>query len=221
MASSPDRLSALQRAVLSEFFARERAFFLTGGGALAGFHLRHRETMDLDLFTTEPDAFERGGFVLADVARRLGATLVVRQQAPGFRRVVIERDGDGVVVDVVLDEVAQAVPDKLEIEGVRVDPVREILANKLCAVVGRAEIRDVVDLWTLEQHGVAMESGLADALAKDRGCTAANLAWLLGQIEVRDDARLPGSVPAETLRAWLADVTRRLRRRAMSDASPQ
>lgn len=47
MASSPDRLTPLQRDLLDAFFAREQGFFLTGGAALAGFYLRHRETTDL------------------------------------------------------------------------------------------------------------------------------------------------------------------------------
>lgn len=217
MDSSPSRLTALQRAVLAEFFARERGFFLTGGGALAGYHLCHRETLDLDLFTTDATAYERSAFVLADVARTLGATLVVRQEAPGFRRSVLERPSDGVVIDTVLDPVAQVEPDKLDVEGVRIDPIREIMANKLCAVIGRAEERDLVDLWTLEQRGVSIESGLDDALTKDGGCTPANLAWLLGQVTLADDARLSGSVSPSELRRWLADAVARLRRRALPD----
>lgn len=218
MDSSASRLTALQRAVLAEFFARERGFFLTGGGALVGYHLHHRETLDLDLFTTEATAYERSAFVLADVARALGATLVIRQEAPGFRRIVLERANDGVVVDTVLDAIAQIEPDKLDVDGVRVDPVREILANKLCAVIGRAEERDLVDLWTLEQRGVSIESGLDDALTKDGGCTPANLAWLLGQVTISNDARLAGSVSPSELRRWLADSVARLRRRALPNS---
>lgn len=44
-------LTKLQSEVLRRFFERRRDFFLTGGGALVGFHLRHRVTHDLDLFT--------------------------------------------------------------------------------------------------------------------------------------------------------------------------
>jgi hypothetical protein len=59
MASSPDsKLSPLQLAVIRAFFEREHDFFLTGGAALAGFHLGHRTTGDLDLFTTDDRAFE-------------------------------------------------------------------------------------------------------------------------------------------------------------------
>jgi hypothetical protein len=44
--SAPSKLTALQREVLDAFFQRERGFFLTGGAALAGFHLGHRTTDD-------------------------------------------------------------------------------------------------------------------------------------------------------------------------------
>ncbi|HWU91351.1 MAG TPA: hypothetical protein VN253_28990 [Kofleriaceae bacterium] len=75
------KLTALQGQVLDAFFRRERGFFLTGGAALAGFHLGHRTTDDLDLFTRHDAAFERGRFVLADVAAALGGELQVRQDA--------------------------------------------------------------------------------------------------------------------------------------------
>ncbi|MCA9682727.1 MAG: nucleotidyl transferase AbiEii/AbiGii toxin family protein, partial [Myxococcales bacterium] len=152
-----DRLTPWQREVLSAFFEREQGFYLTGGAALVGYHIGHRETLDLDLFTTDAEAFERGRYVLTDLAAALGAELSIRQDAPGFRRVVLTRDGEGLVVDLVIERVPQATPTKLVIDGVRVDPVFEILANKLCAVVGRAEERDIVDLWALEQSGLRVE----------------------------------------------------------------
>lgn len=213
--SSPGRLTELQRSVLAAFFARERDFFLTGGGALAGYHLGHRETLDLDLFTTRPEAFERARFVLAAVAEAVGATLQVRQDAPGFRRVVLDRGDEAVVVDTVLERVPQVVEDKPEVDGVRVDPPREILANKLCAVVGRAEERDLVDLWALERSGLRIEDALPDALAKDGGCTPATLAWLLDQVVIPEGMmNLPGGASARDLREWLHGVVSRLRRAA-------
>lgn len=212
--SSQGKLTALQQAVLAAFFAREREFFLSGGAALAGYHLGHRETLDLDLFTTHAEAFERSRFVLAEVAAALHADLVVRQDAPGFRRVVLDRGGEAVVVDTVLDRVPQVVSDKPEFSGVRVDPPREILANKLCAIVGRAEERDLVDLWALERAGLRIEDALSDALAKDGGCTPATLAWLLDQVAIPDGMTLPGGVPPNELRAWLRALVVRLRRLA-------
>ena len=104
MASSVrSKLTPLQTEVLEAFFQRERGFFLTGGAALAGFHLGHRATDDLDLFTSEARAFERGRFVLAELAQELGAALQVRQDAPGFKRLVLTRGVDALVIDLVKD----------------------------------------------------------------------------------------------------------------------
>lgn len=71
-----DRLSPLQREILVAFARREPQFFLTGGAALAGFHLGHRTTQDLDLFATA-DRLEDGARALRQVAAELGANLEV------------------------------------------------------------------------------------------------------------------------------------------------
>ncbi|MBI4700466.1 MAG: nucleotidyl transferase AbiEii/AbiGii toxin family protein [Deltaproteobacteria bacterium] len=214
MACSPPSagLSPLQRDVLGAFFARERGFFLTGGGALVG--LRHRTTTNLDLFTLDDAAFERGRHVVADVAAALGATLEVRQDAPGFERFALTRGDEAVIVDLVRERARQLFPEKPEHDGVRVDPPEEILANKLTTLVGRMEERDLVDVLYLERAGYRVEQALDAALAKDGGCTAATLAWLLSEIRIPDGAKLPGAVSAAELRAFVVDLVGRLRRAA-------
>ena len=57
----PSRLRPLQHDLLEGFFAREQRFFLTGGAALAGFYLGHRETEDQArklIAGTEPETAE-------------------------------------------------------------------------------------------------------------------------------------------------------------------
>lgn len=216
--SPADKLSPLQREVLAAFFARERGFFLTRGAALAGFHLGHRDTTDLDLFTHEAATFERGRHVLADVAAVVGGSLSVRQESPGFQRFVIERPDVALVVDLVWDRVPSAFPDKLDLGGVRVDPAVEIIVNKLTTLVSRSEERDLVDLMFLERAGHSLDAALPLALAKDGGCTPAALAWVLSSMEIGDGARLPAGVPPAELRAYLHDLVHRLRRAAAPDS---
>jgi hypothetical protein len=206
MGSSPDRpsrLGAFQVGVLQAFFRRESGFFLTGGGALAGFHLGHRETSDLDLFTTDDAAFERGRHALADLAVELGADLEVRQDAPGFRRFVLSRGEDTLIVDLVRERSFQLHETKEHRDGILVDPADEILANKLTAIVGRA------------RAGLRVEDALAAAQEKDGGCTPATLAWLLSEVVIPDGTALPAAVPPGELRDWLAGLIKRLRRRAL------
>jgi predicted nucleotidyltransferase component of viral defense system len=217
MASSPPSgsLTDLQWRVLRAFFEREHGFHLTGGAALAGFYLGHRETSDLDLFTHDDAAFERGRYVLDAVADALGAELLVTQDAPGFRRTVLSARDQAVVVDLVRDRAPASTAEKPKRDGIRLDPPEEILANKLNAIVGRGEERDLVDLFFLEKAGYAVEDALPGALAKDGGCTPATLAWVLSEITIADDAPLPSGVTADELRVYLTDLIRRLRRRAL------
>jgi predicted nucleotidyltransferase component of viral defense system len=191
MASSPDRLTSLQRALLEAFFARETGFYLTGGAALAAFHLGHRASDDLDLFTLNDEAFERGEHALLDAAASLGCRVDERQRAPGFRRLVVSRGDDGVLVDLVRERVPQAFGEKQSRGAIRIDPPAEILANKLAALAGRAEIRDLVDVQALEAFGLRVEEVLPAVLTKDGGATPATIAWVLSEIAIPDGAALP------------------------------
>jgi hypothetical protein len=65
--------------------------------------------------------------------------------APEFRRLLELRGEDAVVVDLVRDYAVRVVPEKLVLGKVRVDAVEEIFANKVCALLSPAEIRDLVD----------------------------------------------------------------------------
>jgi|SRR5579883_492772 len=138
----------------------------------------------------------------------------VRQDTPDFKRFAVSRGEELVVVDLVRDRVPALHPDKPEIAGVRVDPLDEIVANELTTVVSRMEERDLVDLFVLEGAGHRVEESLDDALAKDGGCTPATLAWLLAQIQIGDDAVLPGGVDPRELREWISGLVIRLRRAA-------
>jgi hypothetical protein len=84
----PSRLTPLQRTLLEEFLRLTDAFFLTGGAALAGFHLGHRQTHDLDFFTTAGD-LEAGLRALRSAAARVGARPVEIQTSPDFRRLLV------------------------------------------------------------------------------------------------------------------------------------
>jgi hypothetical protein len=184
---------------------------LTGGAALAGFHLGHRETHDLDLFTLS-DALDDGFALSSGIARQLGASVESIETSPDFRRFLLRRGLDAVVIDLVRDRVVQRVDDKPVVHGIRVDPPEEILSNKLCALLSRSEVRDLVDVRALEMAGYRVEDALPAAKLKDSGLTPAQLGWVLSEITLGDDLVPPGNVSAEELREYLADLTTRLAR---------
>jgi len=207
------RLDSLQQEVLKAFFKYESHFFLTGGAALAGFHLRHRTTKDLDLFTTE-DRLEEGAAALAAVAREVGGSLESLVVYVDFRRYLLRRGSSSVVVELVRDRAPQLIDEKISVESIRIDPPEEIIANKLCTLLSRAEIRDLVDLRALEEAGYRVEDHLEQATHKDAGLTPGQLAWVLSQIVIGDDARLPEGVSVDELRQYLDDLETRLTKMA-------
>ena len=203
------RLDSLQQEVLKAFFEYERGFFLTGGAALAGFYLQHRTTKDLDLFTVE-DRLEEGAAALAAVAQDMGGSLESLVVYVDFRRYLLRRGTSSVVVELVRDRAPQVVATKSVMGSIRIDPPEEIIANKLCTLLSRAEIRDLVDLRALEGAGYRVEDHMESASRKDAGLTPGQLGWVLSQIVIGDDARLPEGVSPEVLRQYLRDLENRL-----------
>jgi hypothetical protein len=65
-----------------------------------------------------------------------------------------------------------------------VDSPREILANKLCALLSRTELRDLVDVARLEEAGHDPIAAVHLAAQKDAGLTAGQLAWVLSSFPV-------------------------------------
>lgn len=122
--------------------------------------------------------------------------------------------GEGVVIDLVHDRTPQIHPEKLDRDGVLVDSAAEIFANKLCTLLSRGEVRDLVDVMFLERAGLRVEDAIGPAATKDGGLTAAQLAWVLSQITVGPDARIPAGVTPVELRAFLEDLVSRLTRLA-------
>jgi len=120
---------------------------------------------------------------------------------------------------VVLDLVADPVPTieapvEHPIGGVHVlvDTVREIAANKLCASVGRSELRDLVDLRTLLDANVDLEGALVDSSGKDGGFSSLVLVWTLERFPLAKVARAEGSDDATiaSLDAFRRDLVARL-----------
>jgi hypothetical protein len=55
-----------------------------------------------------------------------------------------------------------------------------------------------------------MENALPAAAQKDGGLTPAQLAWVLSEVRIGDDAKPPGGVDVVTLRTYLSSLVARL-----------
>ena len=137
------------------------------------------------------------------------------QTAPDFRRVLVARRREAIIVDLIREYVFQIAPEKKEINGIRIDSPEEILATKLCALLSRSEIRDLVDVMVLEKAGLDLEVALEAAEKKDTGLSPAQLAWVLSGIEFGGDLIPPGNVGVVELRLYLDGLIKRLQKLAL------
>lgn len=196
-------LSALQRELVGLLGVVPSAYF-TGGTVLSGY-LGHRTSLDVDVFVTEVGDVDLAGTLLQSSAASRGWTIQVLRRLPGFRRFRVGAGDESTLVDIAHEAVPQVVPleAKPVREGVRVDSLEDLIANKLCAVLGRNEVKDLVDLYFLSESGVDVVSHLRAAHAKDGGMEPATLAFVLKQMPT-DPAglRLLRPVDAQQLAAY-------------------
>lgn len=181
------RLTDLQTRVLERLAGIRPAWTLTGGGALAGFHTQHRETRGLDLFFRgEPSL----GPIVDAVRSRLvddGLDVAVLRTSSMFSQLDV-RDGPGaVVVDLVADPTPQAEPPRLTALGdtaIFVDTPHQLLVNKLCALLSRSELRDLVDVRELLAHGEDLRRGLEQCPLQDAGFSPLTFGWSMRGLHV-------------------------------------
>jgi hypothetical protein len=195
---SRDALTPLQQRLLELLAPIEPAWTLVGGGALVGYHLGHRSTRDLDLFWRGLDEL---GPLAAEIERRLrGASLDVAalQRAPTFVRLRVSDEDEVIVLDLAIDTGPELAPDELVPAGgaqIRVASRRAILVNKLCALLGRQELRDLIDVKALLERGESLEQALRDAPTVDGGFSPLTLAWVLRGLDPSRLAAAAGLAP--------------------------
>ena len=192
--SSETSLSQLQMRVLGLLANMQPRWTLTGGGALA-LRLGHRGTRDVDLFWHGRATLDD----IPDQARALleagGLDVENLRTTPAFVQLTAGDQSGRVIVDLVASPVeVVSPPDEVQLEGKRVlvDSEHEILANKVCALLSRSEIRDLWDVMELVERGGDLECALADATQKDGGFSNLTLAWVLEGFQLAELAALQG-----------------------------
>lgn len=178
-------LTALKKDFLTAFFDRSQAFFLTGGSALGIFYLQHRLSFDLDFFTT--DEHTEWHFLdneVRSIAEAIKAHCETITAAHTFRRYELNRGGERELLDFVVEFVPQIDVEKNQFGKLRVDTLREMTVNKICTLVGRCELKDLVDLFFLSKHGFTVKEHFAEARRKESGIDPAMISFLLARTAI-------------------------------------
>jgi len=103
MTSSGGKLTPIQKRVLETVAATEPRFVLSGGAALAGVHLGHRDTRDLDLFWRNRERLEEIPTMIEQRLSHAGFTVQTLQTSPAFVQLRVADDRSVVVVDLIAE----------------------------------------------------------------------------------------------------------------------
>lgn len=149
---SDSGLSDFQLEIAHLFFSlpESAGFLLAGGGALIVQGIVERPTEDLDFFTTRAlGSVAMAGDALVAAASDRGWVVELLRSGPEFRRWAITGP-DTVLVDLAVDSPAVGAP-AITIAGPALQP-DELAVRKTLALFGRAEPRDFIDVYVLNQR---------------------------------------------------------------------
>jgi hypothetical protein len=128
------------------------SFYLTGGTALGRFYLNHRFSEDLDFFINKSDSFHS---LIKNIEKVLiGKFSVLKHESivyDDFVRYYIEDEEMVLKIEFVNDIAYRCGVPNIYQYGF-IDTPLNILTNKLTAIVGRDEPKDVFDIYALALH---------------------------------------------------------------------
>lgn len=123
-------------------------FYLTGGTALSRYYLNHRYSEDLDFFCHDQEVFEPSVNI---IARSLMRSKYLKEQEMQMSETYV-RFYVGPLYELKIDFVYESVEHIgvfKKVQGINIDNPKNILANKICCILGRDEPKDVYDIVSL------------------------------------------------------------------------
>ncbi|MDR2702277.1 MAG: nucleotidyl transferase AbiEii/AbiGii toxin family protein [Spirochaetaceae bacterium] len=179
-----ENLYPLQNGVLRAVETCNVRFYLTGGTALSRAYYRHRYSDDLDFFVNkDPEFDEQTDIALAQLQKEGffwdDSKDFVR--APSFRSLKVRWNKSDAILK--LDFVNDSTPHFGDFIAVdffnRIDPIRNILSNKLGAVF-RLAGKDVADIREIALHeSIDWPEIINEARHKDAGVELSYIAEIL------------------------------------------
>ena len=141
------KLYELQDKVLKIVFETEQEFYLTGGTCLSRFYIDKRYSDDLDFFANQSPRFN---FAVKNIKQVLQSKfdLSVEVESKDFIRFKIN---DLLQIDFVNDIAFRYKDVVVNKDGFLLDNIENILSNKITAVVGRDNPKDIFDIYLISK----------------------------------------------------------------------
>ncbi|MDZ7742767.1 MAG: nucleotidyl transferase AbiEii/AbiGii toxin family protein [Bacteroidota bacterium] len=140
------KLYKLQDRFLEWFVTLKLPFYLTGGTALGRFYLNHRYSNDLDFFVNDDSEFQ---LHVQQINKTIREHFMVNNQqslfSEDFSRIFIEDREIALKIEFV-NEVKYRAGNPIEFRYGLLDTPENILSNKISAILGRDEPKDIFDI---------------------------------------------------------------------------
>ena len=207
-------LTAFQERIARLFLSLPTSedFALGGGAALVFKRAVPRVTDDLDFFAVAAEQVRPAVDGFVDALKEASIPFEVIRSVPGYARLTVGHDAESTVVDVVYDyRLDEPEPSPLG----PVVTTRELAANELLALFGRAAARDFVDVFHLAQV-YDIEEIIEWARSKDLGLDEYFLAEMIGRLRHVDRREFAVDDPTyESLCAFFGELQATLVERAL------
>jgi hypothetical protein len=199
------------QATLARLLSKNRTFdsYLAGGAAILIEPNTTRFSRDLDYFHDSEARVAEAFAADRELLETSGYSIDVDLNQPGFIRAIVRKDGHATKVEWARDSAWRFMPTvRDERVGFVLHPV-DLAVNKILALAGRDEPRDVLDALHLHRHVLALGALCWAACGKDPGFTPLSLLELLrrrGRVRAEELARLELAEPIDLhgmKRAWL------------------
>ena len=199
------------QASLARLLSENRTFdsYLAGGAAILIEPNTMRFSRDLDYFHDSETRVAEAISADRKLLESSGYSIDVGLNQPGFVRAIVSKDRHETKVEWARDSAWRFMPTVRDDRvGFVLHPV-DLAVNKVLALAGRDETRDVLDTLHLHRHVLVLAALCWAACGKDPGFTPLSLLELLqrrGRICAEDLARLDLAEPldlSDLKREWL------------------
>jgi len=144
-------LTKRQQALLNELFSHKNireSFYLSGGTALAEYYLHHRYSEDLDFFMEQEIDPMSIQVILKTLAKKMSIKKIDYQQSFNRNLFYLHFDKEIIKTEFTYYPFEHIETPRL-INGVKVDSLTDIAANKAFTIYQKPRSRDFIDLYLI------------------------------------------------------------------------
>jgi hypothetical protein len=181
-----DVLYPFQNQVIKAITEADTNFYLTSGTAASRGYLEHRYSDDLDYFVNDDHRFNLWVERIIQSLNKSWKCDVLQKEERYARLNLVQKDFS-LKIEMINDVPARVGEVRNHPLLGRLDSAKNILANKVTALLAREEPKDLADVWGFCCNmNLSLKNAITDAQSKAAGIFPADLARVLLSVQKTD-----------------------------------